>query len=89
MRDWYTKAKILKIYKYLKKGIDTVITVYDNAKDTCPNFPNVEVNIHWSIKGPFHSWNVHEKDLKPYRIARNEIKARIKALLQKNKKKNL
>ena len=92
MAEWgidIQKQKSEKIDKYLKKGIDTVITICDNAKDTCPNFPNVEVNIHWSIKDPFHSWNDHEKDLEPYRIARDEIKTRIEALLQKNKKKNL
>jgi hypothetical protein len=42
-----------------------------------------------SIKDPFHGWNDNEEDLEPYRMARNEIKAKIKDLLQKDEIKNL
>ena len=92
MAEWgidIQKQKSEKINRYLNKGINIVITVCDNAKNSCPNFPNVAINIHWSIKDPFHSWNDHQKDLEPYRITRDEIKARIKDLLELDKMKNL
>ena len=59
------------------------------AKNTCPNFPDGKIIIHWSIKDPFHGWNDNEEHLEPYRMARNEIKAKIKDLLQKDEIKNL
>ena len=92
MAEWgidIQKQKSEKIDKYLNKEINIVITVCDNAKNTCPNFPDGEIIIHWSIKDPFHGWSDNEKDLEPYRMARNEIKAKIKDLLQKDEIKNL
>ena len=92
MAEWgidIQKQKSEKIDRYLNKEINIIITVCDNAKNTCPNFPDGEIIIHWSIKDPFHSWNDHEKDLEPYRITRDEIKERIRNLLQKDEIENL
>ena len=92
MAEWgidIQKQKSEKIDKYLNKEINIVITVCDNAKNTCPNFPDGEIIIHWSIKDPFHGWNYNEEDLEPYQMARNEIKAKIKDFLQKDEIKNL
>ena len=92
MAEWgidIQKQRSEKIDKYLNKGINIVITVCDNAQSACPNFSGAKIIIHWSIKDPFHSWNDHEKDLEPYRIARDEIKERIQNLLQKDEIKNL
>ena len=92
MAEWgidIQKQKSEKIDKYLNKEINIVITVCDNAKNTCPNFPDGKIIIHWSIKDPFHGWNDNEEDLEPYHMARNEIKLKIKDLLQKDEIKNL
>ena len=92
MAEWgidIQKQRSEKIDKYLNKGINIVITVCDNAQSTCPNFPGAKIIIHWSIKDPFHGWNDHEKDLEPYRIARDEIKEKIQNLLQKGEIENL
>ena len=70
------------IDKYIEKKIDIVITVCDNANKSCPIFPGAKINIHWSIKDPFHSWGDDDKDLEPYRLTRNEIKEKIKSLLK-------
>ena len=92
MAEWgidIQKQESEKIDKYLNKEINIVITVCDNAKNTCPNFPDGKIIIHWSIKDPFHGWNDNEEHLEPYRMTRNEIKAKIKDLLQKDEIKNL
>ena len=92
MAEWginIQKQRSEIIDKYLNKGINIVITVCDNAQSTCPNFPGAKIIIHWSIKDPFHGWNDHEKDLEPYRIARDEIKEKIQNLLQKGEIENL
>ena len=70
------------IDKYIEKKIDIVVTVCDNVNKSCPIFPGAKINIHWSIKDPFHSWGHEEKDLEPYRLTRNQIKEKIKSLLK-------
>ena len=42
---------------YLDKNIDIVITVCDNANNSCPVFPKNVKRIHWSINDPFKNWN--------------------------------
>lgn len=40
------------IEKYLNQQFDYVITVCDNARETCPVFPNSSHQIHWSFPDP-------------------------------------
>ena len=92
MSEWgidISNQKSEIIDKYLKKKIDIVVTVCDNANKSCPSFASGKIRIHWSIKDPFHNWSDDEKDLEPYRLARNEIKDKIKTLLQQKDITNL
>lgn len=45
---------------------DCVITLCDNAKDTCPVFPGEYKKIHWDLEDPI--------DLESFRKVRNKIK---------------
>jgi len=36
----------------LGKSFDYVITVCDNARESCPVFPGKTKNIHWSFEDP-------------------------------------
>ena len=38
--------------KYLNQPFDYVITVCDNAAETCPNFPGKAQRIHWNFTDP-------------------------------------
>ena len=92
MAEWgidISNQKSEEIDKYLNKQIDIVVTVCDNANKSCPSFASGKIRIHWSIKDPFHNWGDDEKDLEPYRLARNEIKDKIKTLLQQKDITNL
>ena len=62
---------------YFDKNIDIVITVCDNANDTCPTFPGNVNRIHWSIDDPFRNWNFDLKQLSTFRQTREEIKSRL------------
>ena len=84
MKEWgidIQNQKSESINNYLEKNIEFIITVCEKANQTCPSFPNGKSRIHWNIKDPFHSWDSEERDLAPYRIARNEIKKKINNLL--------
>ncbi len=66
---------------YLKSGIDMVISVCDHAAQTCPVFPGEVERIHWSIKDPFHGWDVDESKLPDYRATRDDLKQRIETFI--------
>jgi arsenate reductase (thioredoxin) len=70
---------------YLKMDINIVITVCDNANDSCPTFPENVKRIHWSIDDPFLGWSNDEKDYESFRIAREKIKQKILEFLKSNK----
>jgi len=68
---------------YLDAGIDIVISVCDHAAQTCPTFPGDVQRIHWSLKDPFHGWDVDESKLPDYRNTRDDLKRRIRTFLTK------
>ena len=84
MQEWgidISHHKSESINNYIDKNIDIIITVCDNANQSCPNFTSGKIRLHWSIKDPFHGWNNSQEDLHPYRLARDELKKRIDKLL--------
>ena len=84
MKEWdidINNQKSESVNDYLEQNIEIIITVCEKANQVCPNFPNGRTRIHWNIEDPFHSWESGERDLAPYRIARNEIKKKIDNLL--------
>jgi len=40
--------------QFLDQELDYVVTVCDDANETCPFFPNAAQRIHWSIEDPSH-----------------------------------
>ena len=67
---------------FKNEKMDTVITVCDNANETCPLFPGKFERIHWSIKDPSKNWNPISKDLVNFRKTRDDLSKRIKNLLK-------
>ncbi|MCF7921747.1 MAG: arsenate reductase ArsC [Candidatus Marinimicrobia bacterium] len=69
------------VLDYIDTGIDIVISVCDHAAQTCPTFPGQVQRIHWSIKDPFHGWDIDESKLPDYRKTRDDLKQRIEKFL--------
>ena len=69
------------INEYLNTGIDIVISVCDDAKRSCPVFPEKNMKIHWSIDDPFQGWDKNEKSLNNFRKTRIELKGRIQKFI--------
>ena len=57
--------------------MDTVITLCDNASESCPWTPPAIKRIHWSLKDPAHATGSEEEVLNEFRRVRDEIKEKI------------
>lgn len=67
--------------RYLGEPFDYVITVCDDANETCPVFPGAENRLHWSFEDPSRAGGGEEERLAVYRRVRDEIRARIEGEL--------
>lgn len=59
--------------KYLNAGIDTVITVCDNAQESCPVFPGSVKTYHWAFEDPAHATGTDDEVLAEFRRIRDQI----------------
>jgi len=58
-----------------------VITVCDNAKQTCPVFPGKHEKIHWDLEDPAEAEGSESEKLEVFRKVRDEIKRRIRRFI--------
>lgn len=65
--------------RFLEVGIDTVITVCDNANDACPMFPGKVNRYHWRFEDPPHAKRDGEELIDAFRRIRDEIKLTFEA----------
>ena len=60
--------------EFLDTEFDYVITVCDNAKQTCPMFPGNAKRIHWSFDDPAEAVGDDEEQIVLFRRVRDQIK---------------
>jgi len=65
--------------EFVGQEFDYVITVCDNAKESCPVFPASTKHIHWSVQDPAAVQGSEEEILTAFRRARDELRARFQA----------
>jgi arsenate reductase (thioredoxin) len=65
------------IKTFLNEDFDYIITVCDNAKESCPYFPANVKRIHWSFEDPADATGSEEKVLTVFRKVRDQIKKKI------------
>ncbi len=69
-----SKNKTKNVDEFLNQSFDFVITVCDNAKETCPVFlGNVKQRLHIGFKDPAAAMGSEEKKLAIFRKIRDEI----------------
>ena len=67
------------VEEFAGQDFDYVITVCDNAKESCPIFPAKTKRIHWSIEDPAAVQGSDEERLTAFRRIRDELRARLQA----------
>ena len=65
--------------EFARETFDYVITVCDNAKQSCPVFPAKTRLIHWSIEDPAGMQGLDEERRAKFRQVRDELRGRLKA----------
>jgi arsenate reductase len=69
--------------EFVGKTIDYVITVCDNAKESCPVFPAGTHRMHWPFQDPpAPSEGTEEERLAVFRTVRDQMKVRFESELQ-------
>jgi arsenate reductase len=77
-----SKHKSKSAMEFIGQQFDYVITVCDNAKQTCPVFPGKYDKIHWDLEDPAEAQGSEEERLAFFRRIRDEIKNNILAFIK-------
>jgi len=64
--------------EFSDRHFDFIITVCDNAKESCPRFPGNAERIHWSFDDPAAAEGNLEARLSSFRRVRDQIKDRLR-----------
>ncbi len=65
----------------LGDGWDLVITVCDQARESCPIVPGLPMTAHWGVEDPAAALGDEAQRLRAFRLARDLLKRRIDLLL--------
>jgi len=63
--------------RYLDQPFDAVITVCDDANESCPVFHGARERLHWSLPDPSKATGTEAQQLAVYRMVRDALKERI------------
>ena len=73
------------VNEFAGQHFDYVITVCDNAKESCPIFPGKTRHLHWSFPDPPHEKEISEQVLDEFRRVRDLILEKFKAVGESGK----
>jgi arsenate reductase (thioredoxin) len=65
----------------LLRTMDVVITLCDNAAESCPATPPAVRRIHWPIKDPVGTIGTEAEIMREFRRARDEIRQKIQGFI--------
>ncbi|HSA05658.1 MAG TPA: arsenate reductase ArsC [Candidatus Gastranaerophilales bacterium] len=74
------------VNEYINQTFDIIITVCDNAKESCPIFPGKAERLHWSFFDPAEAIGTQEELLKAFTEVRDQIKDKIHSYFKKGGK---
>jgi arsenate reductase len=68
--------------QFLEERLDYLITLCDEAAQTCPVFPGEGERLHWPLEDPATAIGTIDERLMVFRKVRDEIKTKIEELLK-------
>ena len=80
-----SNQKSKSVNEFLNKDFDLIITVCDNAKESCPIFPGKAERLHWSFFDPGEAIGSQKDLLKAFKEVRDEIKEKIHNYFERKK----
>jgi arsenate reductase len=66
------------VNEFVRQEFDFIITVCDNARESCPVFPGKAQRIHWSLDDPAAVVGDNETRLSAFRSIRDQIEFRLR-----------
>ena len=69
------------VEEFAGQHFDALITVCDNARETCPVFPGAPERLHWSYPDPAAAEGNHEEKLRAFRGVRDDMLRKLQAFL--------
>ena len=69
------------VVEMMGEHFDYVVTVCDNARESCPVFPGGATKLHWSFDDPAVAEGTEEERLEVFRRVRDEIVSRIREFI--------
>ena len=73
-----TSHRSKSVDELVGQPFDYIITVCDNAKESCPIFPGSATRIHWSFDDPAAVEGTTEEKLTAFRRVRDDIRDRLR-----------
>ncbi|TWT58742.1 Arsenate-mycothiol transferase ArsC2 [Thalassoglobus neptunius] len=67
--------------QFENQAFDLVVTVCDNARESCPVFPGAKSVLHWPFEDPADATGTEAQKLEVFRRIRDEIKQKISEYL--------
>ena len=67
--------------EFVGKDLDFVITVCDNARETCPVFPTNVARLHWPFEDPAAVTGDEQTRIAAFRTVRDQIREKIRTYL--------
>lgn len=71
------------VEEFIGQDFDYVITVCDNARESCPVFPGKAQFIHWSFEDPAAAKGGEEQRLAVFRRIRDEIREKLREFIDR------
>lgn len=70
------------VEEFAGQRFDVVITVCDNARESCPIFPGAPERLHWSYPDPAAVEGSHDEKLRAFREVRDGLRQRLQSFLE-------
>lgn len=71
--------------EFAGQHFDCVITVCDNARESCPVFPATTRRIHWSLEDPAAVQGPEEQRLAEFRRIRDQLRQRLGEFMEEGR----